>query len=197
MKASKRMNMLINDLLKFSRNSVQQKDFRFINLNELVKEVLLDVEVEIERSNASIEIQQLPHVWGVPIQMQQLFQNLISNALKFARKDVRPVIRMFADTARKDELLPNSGNYYDEQFNRIFIEDNGIGFDQKYADEIFVVFKRLHSYHDFEGTGVGLSICKKIVESHNGFIRAESKINEGTRFVIYLPQQVEHLVSLA
>lgn len=193
MQASKRMNLLINDLLRFSRNSVQQHDFGFINLNLLLQEVLLDVEVEVEKSNAVLDIGNLPTIWGVNSQIRQLFQNLLTNALKFSKTTARPVVRIYSDLVDASALPETKGLPGEGRFHRIYVKDNGIGFDPKYANEIFVVFKRLHSYHDIEGTGVGLSICKKIVESHHGKIWAEGKLNEGAEFIFCLPEKVSPL----
>jgi len=131
------------------------------------------MEVEIDKTAAQIKIDPLPIVWGIPSQMRQLFQNLLSNGIKFRKKDTIPLVHIYS--------VP------DKDLHRIVVQDNGIGFDPKYADEIFMVFKRLHSYHEFEGSGVGLSICKKIIERHNGFIRAESKPGTGSRFIVDLP----------
>jgi len=172
-KASARMQSLINDLLKFSRQTTVNEDFVSIALNPLLQDVIADLEVEIEKSSALISLDTLPEIWGIPSQIRQLFQNLLSNALKFRKKDESPVIRIYS------EPWNNS--------TRIIVHDNGIGFDPRYADEIFMVFKRLHSYHEFEGTGVGLSICKKIIDKHSGSIRAESKIGEGSKFIIEFP----------
>src|SRR5215203_6623276 len=172
-KASARMQSLINDLLKFSRQAIVDEDFVVIPLNQLLGEVIGDLEIEIEKSSAQIDLGILPEIWGVPSQVRQLFQNLLSNALKFRKTNERLVIRIY------NESLGNS--------NRIIVQDNGIGFDTKYAEEIFMVFKRLHSYHEFEGNGVGLSICKKIIDRHNGSIKAESKMAEGSKFIIELP----------
>jgi signal transduction histidine kinase len=172
-KASARMQSLINDLLKFSRQTSVSEDFIVIPLRTLIQDVVADLEVEIEKSSAQIHLEDLPEIFGIPSQMRQLFQNLLSNALKFRKKDEPPVIRIFNEP-RTD-------------CNRIVIQDNGIGFDPRYSEEIFMVFKRLHSYHEFEGSGVGLSICKKITDKHNGIIRAESKIGEGSKFIIELP----------
>jgi signal transduction histidine kinase len=181
-KASERMQLLINDLLKFSRHVGSNEDYTLVKLNTLIDEVLTDLEVDIDRNEASFQIDELPEVWAAPSQMRQLFQNLFSNSLKFRKKDQQPVIRVFAD---REKVLINSGG--GQQLCRIVVEDNGIGFDQKFADEIFVAFKRLHSYHEFEGSGVGLSICKKIIERHNGFIQVISTPGNGSKFLIDLP----------
>jgi len=173
-RASGRMQSLINDLLRFSRETTSNDDYSYVQLNDLVNEVLTDMEVDIEKSAAQIQVGTLPRLWAIPSQMRQLFQNLISNAIKFRKPDEVPVIHIFADNQKKD-------------YNRIIVQDNGIGFDPKYAEEIFMVFKRLHSYHEFEGSGVGLSICKKIIERHNGMINAESKPGTGSKFILDFP----------
>jgi signal transduction histidine kinase len=173
-RASERMQSLINDLLRFSRQTTTNEDFTLLPLNELIQEVLLDMEIDIEKTAARVAVGNLPQIWAIPSQMRQLFQNLISNAIKFRKPNDVPVIQVIADEQRTDRF-------------RIIIQDNGIGFDPKYAEEIFMVFKRLHSYHEFEGSGVGLSICKKIIDRHNGMIRAESKVGSGSKFIIDFP----------
>jgi light-regulated signal transduction histidine kinase (bacteriophytochrome) len=173
-RASGRMQSLINDLLRFSRQTSTTDDFSLVNLNELVKDVIADMEIEIEKTAARIKVDPLPRLWAVPSQMRQLFQNLVSNGIKFRKAETLPELHIFWDKSRKD-------------VNSIIVQDNGIGFDVKYADEIFMVFKRLHSYHEFEGSGVGLSICKKIIERHNGAIRAESRPGQGSRFILDFP----------
>jgi len=172
--ASERMQSLISDLLRFSRETTTDEDFTSIALDRLLVDVLADMEIEIDKTAAQVKVDHMPNVWGIPSQMRQVFQNLISNGIKFRKKDEVPVIHIFPEMSPKDVL-------------RIVIEDNGIGFEQKYADEIFMVFKRLHSYHEFQGSGVGLSICKKIIEKHNGKIWAESKPGVGSRFIIDIP----------
>jgi len=186
--SSKRMQHLINNLLDFSRHTVSTTDFKKTPLNELVKNALTELEVEIEKSNARINYDNLPVVSAVPGLMQQLFYNLFSNAIKFRKPSVDLVIDVKAERMNPMDLSKfikkgNGKNYY-----KITVQDNGIGFDDKYAEDIFRVFKRLHSYQEFEGTGVGLSICKKIIEKHNGFIKAESKIDDGSTFIIGLPE---------
>ena len=180
-RASERMQLLISDLLRFSRHTTTDDDFSLVDLNVLANDVLADMEIEIDRNEAQVQIERLPEVWGIPSQLRQLFQNLVGNAIKFRKKDAIPVIHIYA------ELKPVHGSANGKDHCRIIVQDNGIGFDPKFIDDIFVVFKRLHSYHEFEGSGVGLSICKKIVERHNGFITAESKIGFGSKFIIDLP----------
>src|SRR5260221_2009068 len=189
--SSQRMQTLINDLLSFSRQSMSASDFIETDLNRLVKEAISELEIEIEKTNAHINVADLPVICAVPALMRQLFYNLISNALKFRKDATMPIIQITAEKINPigsaSELLParkmNGTGYY-----KISVADNGIGFDSKYADEIFMVFKRLHSHHEFEGTGVGLATCKKIIEKHNGFITAQSRLNEGSCFTIGLPE---------
>ncbi|HEU4860160.1 MAG TPA: response regulator [Chitinophagaceae bacterium] len=186
--SSKRMQNLINNLLDFSRHTVSSNDFKKTPLKDLVKNALTELEVEIEKSNAKIYYDELPVVSAVPGLMQQLFYNLFSNAIKFRKPSEDLIIDIRSEKIDPKSLsgftkFNNSKNFY-----QITVQDNGIGFDEKYAEDIFRVFKRLHSYQEFEGTGVGLSICKKIVEKHNGFIKAESKIDKGSTFIIGLPE---------
>jgi len=186
--SSKRMQNLINNLLDFSRHTVSSSDFKKTPLNELVKNVLTELEVEIEKSNARINYENLPVVSAVPGLMQQLFYNLFSNAIKFRKPAVGLVIDVKAEKMNPIDLSKFTRYSQGKNYYKITVQDNGIGFDDKYAEDIFRVFKRLHSYQEFEGTGVGLSICKKIVEKHNGFIKAESKIDNGSTFIIGLPE---------
>jgi signal transduction histidine kinase len=185
-KASGRMQLLINDLLKFSRHTQAREDFVEVNLARLVQDVISDLEPEIEKKKGVVRLDTLPYIWAIPSQIQQLFQNLISNSLKFSRPGREPVVEIYSEKCYETLVSGNKRLAY-----RIYIRDNGIGFDTKYADEIFVVFKRLHSYHEFEGSGIGLSICKKIVEKHRGTISATGKSNEGAVFIITLPQNQE------
>jgi signal transduction histidine kinase len=186
--SSKRMQMLINDLLNFSRQSVSSSDFQKTDLNALVKEAIAELEIEVEKSKAKILISDLPVVWAIPSLMKQLFHNLLSNAVKFRKRGIEPVVHIEAkkigEPGRSVSASANSAKYY-----RVTISDNGIGFDPKYSEEIFMVFKRLNSYHEYEGTGVGLSICKKIIEKHNGSILAQSEPGKGSTFSFVLPEK--------
>jgi len=189
-KSSERMQMLINDLLKFSRHTQVKEDFVQLDLNKVLQDVLNDLEVQIEKKNGRVEVRKLPSLWAIPSQIQQLFQNLISNSLKFCKPDCDPHIQIYSERWVSKEGTDGLARV----MHSIYVKDNGIGFDPKYCDEIFVVFKRLHSYHDFEGSGIGLSICKKIVEKHNGMIEATSKVNEGATFTVTLPENQIQLV---
>jgi light-regulated signal transduction histidine kinase (bacteriophytochrome) len=179
--SSRRMQALINDLLSLSRDATSSPGFKPVDLNVLLKEIVTELEVQIEKNNAQINIDKLPVINAVPSLMRQLFYNLISNAIKFRKEGVDPIIRI-------ESRIRIGGNGADKNYYNIVVSDNGIGFDPKYKEEIFLVFKRLHSYHEFEGSGVGLSICKRIVEKHNGYIMAESTPGEGSTFIIELPE---------
>lgn len=182
--SSQRMQLLINDLLNFSRQAMNSSDFKDIDLNILLNEVIAELEIDIEKNNAEILTMDLPIVCAAPSLMKQLFYNLINNSLKFRKKTVDPIITIQAE---KIKGVPNGT--LSPSYHKITVSDNGIGFDPKYQEEIFMVFKRLHSYHEYEGSGVGLSICKKIMEKHNGFIIAESVPGEGSSFIIGLPDE--------
>jgi len=186
--ASRRMQSLINNLLDFSRHSVSSFDFKTTDLNVLVKETLNELEIDIEKSKARITYSNLPVISVVPGLMQQLFYNLLSNAIKFRKKAVSPVVDIKAEKMQPVELSRYINHVNGNNFYKITVSDNGIGFDDKHNQEIFKVFKRLHSYQDFEGTGVGLSICKKIIEKHGGFITAESTVDKGSSFIIGIPE---------
>ncbi len=186
--SSERMQVLINDLLSFSRHSTSSSDFKETDLNELVKEVVNELEMEIENTNTQLYVAELPVVHVIPSLMRQLFYNLLSNAIKFRKKTVNPIIHVSIESASGKEFSVVGRNGA-QHFYKISVADNGIGFDPKYADDIFVVFKRLHSYHEFEGSGVGLSICKKIMEKHHGYIKAMGSPDNGSTFIIGLPDK--------
>jgi two-component system, chemotaxis family, CheB/CheR fusion protein len=182
--SSARMTTLVNDLLSFSRLSVNHL-FKPTDLDQLLKDILGDLELVIQEKNAVINIGKLPEIEAVPGQMRQVFQNLLSNALKFSRRDAPPVISVKSElVAAKsfDSPVTENGNYC-----RITISDNGIGFDEQYRDKIFTIFQRLHTKEKYEGTGIGLAITKKIVDKHNGLITASSVENEGSNFILLLP----------
>lgn len=176
--ASRRMQTLINDLLTFSRVTTQAKPFTKINLIDIIKEVLIDLEIAIERSEGKVVLKELPKIEADPLQMRQLFQNLIGNALKFKKNNVKPLITIYAEELASDHNCI-----------RLFVKDNGIGFDEKYLDRIFNVFQKLHGSNEYAGSGVGLAVCRKIVERHNGSITATSQIGKGTTFIITLPKR--------
>ena len=172
-KASERMQLLINNILDFSKFSAASQSFEQTNLNRLVEEVLSDLEIEIERKKANITVGELPSLCVIPGQFRQLIQNLLSNSLKFCRRDLTPRVSVYAESVKGGELPPAACINLSEDYCRIHVEDNGIGFDEEYAEKIFVIFQRLHTVDNYPGTGIGLSICKKI-EKHNGLISATS-----------------------
>jgi PAS domain S-box-containing protein len=190
--AANRMQNLINDLLTFSRVATKTQPFQPVDLKKIAEEVVSDLEIRIEQSGGRVEIGKLPTLEADTLQMRQLFQNLIGNALKFHRADEKPVVRVFAETVSPNgasfslngEELQIGGN---ESFCRIAVEDNGIGFDEKYLDRIFTVFQRLHGRAEYEGSGIGLAVCRKIVERHGGQITAVGKPGKGATFYIDLP----------
>jgi PAS domain S-box-containing protein len=186
--AAKRSQNLINDLLAFSRVTTKAKAFTVIDLMDVLKGVLSDLEVKIEQLHAQIEIEDLREIEADPLQMQQLFQNLIGNALKFHRLDITPIIRIQGQVLESHDI--NSPSDLEiTQWYQITIADNGIGFEEKYVDRIFNVFQRLHNRDTYEGTGVGLAICRKIVERHHGELTAHSVLGTGSTFMITLPLQ--------
>lgn len=174
--SSQRMSNLISDLLNYSKLSGEGL-FQLTDVNQIVKELITDLELLITEKNARVDVDTFPEMEVIPGQIRQLFQNLISNALKFSRKGVPPVIRVSVEEVEKEK----------EKLCRIEVADNGIGFNEAYKDKIFTMFQRLHSKDAYEGTGIGLAIVKKIVEKHNGTISVSSRENEGTTFTILLP----------
>ncbi len=178
---AERMQILINDLLQYSRISTRGKSFTRIDMNEVVNLAVDNLLNRIQKSGAKLDIQELPQIDGDPAQLSRLFMNLIGNALKFAREGVQPEIKIAAARER--------GRW------KFTVTDNGIGIDQKYEDKIFVIFQRLHSREDYNGTGIGLAICKRIVERHGGKIWFESENGTGTTFIFTLPSNVIKLKS--
>jgi signal transduction histidine kinase len=180
--AAGRMRVLIQDLLTYSRVKTKGQEFVAVDLNEIIKGVVSDLEVRLEQSGGRIEVGDLPTVQADPMQMRQVFQNLIGNALKFKKPDTAPVVKV---------LAKQGSNRTGHHVHSILIQDNGIGFEQQYAERIFEIFQRLHGRGDYEGTGMGLAIVKKILERHVGSIRAESELGKGTRFILTLPRHEE------
>jgi two-component system, chemotaxis family, CheB/CheR fusion protein len=186
--SSSRMTKLINDLLSYSRLSATHF-FETVDLNQVVHEVISDLELLIIEKKAKVETGNLPMMEAVPGQMRQVFQNIINNSLKFTHPDKTPHITVSAEIVNAnsfDALALKEGKHV-----RIQITDNGIGFDEQYAGKIFTIFQRLHSREKYEGTGIGLAITKKIIDRHGGIIRAKSRENSGTTFVIVLPLNQE------
>ncbi|MFY0253242.1 ATP-binding protein [Chitinophaga sp. 30R24] len=186
--AVSRMRVLINDLLIFSRaGRITPESITPVNMNKLLQEVLSDLEVTLEEKNVLINYDQLPVIEGSHTSFHQLFQNLLANSIKFASSDRRLEINIHHQLLNGKELGIVKENRWNDVFSRISLADNGIGFEQAYAERIFLIFQRLHGISEYSGTGIGLAICKKIVDSHNGFIQAYGVPNKGATFVIILP----------
>lgn len=184
--ASERMKTLITDLLAYSRVKTKAQPFTQVDLGKVAQEVLSDLEVKIEKTGGCVKIGDLPTIEADPLQMRQLFQNLIGNALKFHRKDESPVVEVQASIM---ECQDKKNKYLHTRLCQITVEDNGIGFDEKYAERIFGIFQRLHGRDEYEGTGIGLAICQKIAERHGGDIKAKSALGKGAKFIITLPMK--------
>jgi signal transduction histidine kinase len=176
-RAAHRMHVLINDLLTFSRVASKGQPFVTTDLGQIAREVLSDLEVRMEQTGGRVEVGGLPTVDADPLQMRQILQNLIGNALKFHREGEPPQVKV------SGSLLAGGG----PPRARIVVADNGIGFDMKYLDRIFTPFQRLHGRQEYEGTGMGLAVCRRIVERHGGTLTAESAPGEGSRFLVTLP----------
>lgn len=185
--SSQRMRVLIDDLLKFSRANKAEQVFEETDLNEVLENSKLELAQIIEEKKAKIINDELPNLNVIPFQMQQLFTNLIGNSLKYSKEKVAPIISINiseVDASQEIEIPVNEKNKY----YKIIFKDNGIGFDSEYSEKIFLLFNRLHNKGEFSGTGIGLAICKKIVENHKGFIFAHGEIDLGATFTIYLPR---------
>lgn len=178
--AADRMRILIGDLLSYSRVTTKAKPFMQVSLDRVVSEVLNDLQLVIEESKAEIVIGALPTIDADPTQMRMLVQNLLSNALKYRRPENVPMIRIGTPDAATDDAGP-------ADCVTIAVVDNGIGFDMKYADRIFAIFQRLHGRNEYEGTGIGLASCRKIVERHGGSIEVDSTVGRGSEFRVKLP----------
>lgn len=185
-KASNRMRVLINDLLQYSRTNKPEKNLERIDLNEVLSDSIYGLSEIIENKKATVNYNTLPTVNGIPFQMKQLFSNLLSNSLKYAKENIAPIITINCEeiVAKNEPHLTDDSQ---KKYYKIDFEDNGIGFDQEHAEKIFLLFNRLHGKTEYEGTGVGLAICKKIVENHKGFIYAKSKFDQGSTFTILIP----------
>ncbi len=186
--AAHRMATLIKDLLDYSRVTSRPETEVSVPLYGVVKSVLTTLELVIAETNATVHVSPLPTIVGDASQLDQLFQNLLSNALKFRQQHIAPIIRIEAQTIQSAQLPPGvkplrTASHY----NQIDVRDNGVGFDEKYLDRIFQVFQRLYGRNEYAGTGIGLAICEKVVANHGGAITAKSRPNEGATFTIYLP----------
>ncbi len=209
--SSSRMQKLIDDILYISKFNTEDNLNTSVHLDVILEEVLNDLELTIESSGATIKVSKLPEMEGNPTQIRQLFQNLLTNAIKFRKAEVKPVIevngsvkkgasvsQLFSSANQRNFRHITNPRFWDnEKFLEIKVKDNGIGFDPAYAEKIFVIFQRLHGKSAYEGTGIGLSICKKIVDKHHGIIFATGVQGEGSEFTIILPLSQHHFTSTA
>jgi signal transduction histidine kinase len=184
--ASNRMRILIDDLLQYSRTNRSEKIFENIDLNQVASNAISELSENIAEKKAIINFEKLHHVQGIQFQLEQLFINIISNSLKYSKTDEAAVISI---TSKKVKAFktPKLKDDSKKEYVKITFKDNGLGFEQEYAEKIFLLFNRLHGKKDYPGTGVGLAICKKIVENHKGYIFAKGKPDTGAVFEIYLP----------
>ena len=176
------MRRLINDLLSYSRVTSKTNAFVQVDLADTLKGVLGDLQIRIEENRAKVIAGALPTIDADPTQMRQLLQNIIGNALKFKKKDIDPVV-----TVNAEIIHPGPNTHVLEPLLTLTVADNGIGFDNKYKDQIFKIFQRLHGRLEYEGTGVGLATCRKIVERHGGSIDADGVPGQGATFIITIP----------
>jgi len=183
--SAKRMSTLIIAILNYSRLTNYEEKYVKIDLNEVLEQVKTDYDLLLREKAAVVESDSLPVIHGIPLQLSQLFLNLMSNSLKFSAAPA--YIRIRSRLIPAGEMGVGSGVYQHTAFYELNFEDNGIGFDQQYADQIFTMFRRLHSNQEYPGTGIGLALCKKIVENHRGYIRASGQSGKGASFFIYLP----------
>lgn len=183
----KSMQSLLDDLLRFSTLAASEIEFKKVSVNEIIKSVLSDLELKIEKSNCSLDCSDIPLIDGYPSQIKQLFSNLVSNSIKFRKEGTAPLIKIQCEDADPKEypLLPI---LLYKHYVKITIIDNGIGFDKVYSEKIFQVFQRLHSKTEYAGSGIGLSICKKIMDNHHGYIFADSTPGAGAIFTLLFPK---------
>jgi signal transduction histidine kinase/CHASE3 domain sensor protein len=185
--SAKRMRVLIDDLLLFSRTNTTKKEFIKTNLSELLENAKSELTEIIDDKKAIITASKLPKLSVIPYQIEQLFINLIGNSLKYSQPDLVPEISIESEKVNSDKF-PELLDQNTKKFYKITFTDNGMGFDPQFKETIFILFQRLHSRQDYPGTGIGLAICKKIVENHKGFITADSTPDEGSVFTVFLPE---------
>ena len=192
-KSAHRMQMLVKDLLMYSKLSTQREPFTVVALTDVLTDVLSDLEVSISEKKATVHVDPLPDVMGSTSRLRQLFQNLIANALKFIPADRAPVITIHCLPAQPTQLPESLQSQPTQSFWLISLTDNGIGFDERYKDRIFTPFQRLHDAATYGGTGIGLAICQRVVESHGGAIDVSSQPGTGSTFKIFLPLSTHEL----
>jgi PAS domain S-box-containing protein len=188
MASTEYMRVLIDNLLEFSRTTRSSKAYQTCALDQVVRDVVAELDLKVEETKAQIKVGPLPVLEAVPSEMSQLFNNLVNNAIKFRKPETQPVISITADKVSKSDRdrfhLPMAVN-----FHTIIVQDNGIGFEPEYEEKIFQIFQRLHGKTEYAGSGIGLAICKKIIDNHEGVIYAEGKLGQGAKFVVILPEK--------
>ena len=182
---AQRMQLLIKDILSLTRISEDENPFEETNLDNMISDILIDFQPIIQEKKVDVIVDKLPILKVNPVLFRLMFENLLSNALKFSKEKGERIIRVFSSLSLTENGMDNNGSQ--NGYYRLFVEDNGIGFDQQYASQIFEMFRRLHGTAEYKGTGIGLALCKRIAEKHQGFISARSKENEGTLFTISVP----------
>lgn len=187
--SANKMQTLLIDLVNYSRTIKGDKVFKETDLNEIITQILDDLTINIEDKKAVISAAVLPTIKVIPFQMEQLFINLISNSLKYSKDDVSPKISIFEEEIFENEIY-ESKIISNEEYSKIVIVDNGIGFKQEYSSKIFNLFYRLEKDSKYSRTGLGLAICKRIVENHDGFIQVSSVPGEGAEFAIFIPRNI-------
>lgn len=192
--ATQRMHTLIKDILSFSRLSATQEPFKRVDLQAVVNNVISDLEPVIREKKAVLDVTSLPYLEGNAGQLSHLFQNLLSNALKFTRPGDIPLIRIDCEVILGSAIEPMPGTTVlttdlNRSFFAIIVSDNGIGFDEKHRERIFSIFQRLHGRSEYPGTGIGLAVVQKVVENHRGYLNAHSQPGKGAEFTVYLPDE--------
>jgi signal transduction histidine kinase len=182
---AQRMQLLIKDILSLTRISEDENPFEETNLNNMISDILIDFQQIIQEKKVDVVVEKLPILKVNPVLFRLMFENLLSNALKFSKEKGEHTIRVFSSLSLIENGIDKNGSQ--NGYHRLCVEDNGIGFDQQYASQIFEMFRRLHGTAEYKGTGIGLALCKRIAEKHQGFISARSKENEGTLFTISVP----------
>ncbi|MFB9293079.1 sensor histidine kinase [Persicitalea jodogahamensis] len=187
-KSASRMQLLIDDLLAFSRSIDSPREIEQVDLNDILRDVRANIKGKMQEHNADIRSDTLPTVTGYGNQLTQLFENILSNSLKYCKPGLCPEIVITSSEISGSSIAGIRESQLEDIFHQIVIKDNGIGFRNEYAEKIFVIFQRLHGQDDYQGSGIGLAICRKVVANHNGYIMADGEEGKGARFYIYLPQ---------
>ncbi|MEO6759412.1 MAG: ATP-binding protein, partial [Saprospiraceae bacterium] len=185
--AADRMSLLVDDLLNFARSTRKESEFVRTDLNKIYQNVILDFDLLISENHTKLEVGPLPVIKAIPLQMTQLFRNLISNALKFSAGREKPVVSIASKKASRETVMEYIGQNATGEYCEIVFQDNGIGFPPEFSEQIFVIFKRLHDKQSYPGTGIGLALCRRIVVNHGGEIFAVSNENQGAAFHVLLP----------